>query len=59
MGIWLTKRSKKRIEQQVTQYLQKNLSFVVVSAPDKDVRLHLEARIVSTVFIVFSMPLIP
>lgn len=38
-----------RIEGNVSSYIQKNLSFVVFEVPDKEERLLLESRIISTV----------
>lgn len=40
---------QQKIERQVTEYIQGNLSFVVFSVNDKESRLKLEARIISTV----------
>jgi hypothetical protein len=38
------------VERQVTDYIQKNISFVVIEILDKDQRLELEAQMISTVF---------
>ena len=38
-----------KIERQVTEYIQGNLFFVVISVADKKARLKLESRIISTV----------
>jgi hypothetical protein len=42
--------SKQRdIEKEVSEYIQKNLSFVVLRIDNKDKRLYLESRIISTI----------
>lgn len=40
---------QQKIERQVTEYIQGNLFFVVISVEDKESRFTLEARIISTV----------
>ena len=40
---------KNEIEKKVTQYIQNNFSFVVFQVDEKDQRLELEAKIISTV----------
>ena len=40
---------QKEIEKQVTKYMQENFSFVVFQIDNKDERLQLEAKIISTV----------
>lgn len=40
---------QKQIEKQVTKYIQENFSFVVFEVDDKDERLSLESKIISTV----------
>ena len=40
---------QKEIEKQVTKYLQDNFSFVVFKLDDKDKRLELESKLISTV----------
>lgn len=40
---------QQKIERQVTEYIQANLFFVVFSIDDKETRLKMEARIISTV----------
>jgi len=45
----LDKKKQEEIEKKVTSYIQSNLSFVVFSVDDKEERLVLESRIISTV----------
>lgn len=40
---------KRQVEKQVTKYLQDNFSFVVFQVDDKDKRLELESKIISTI----------
>jgi hypothetical protein len=40
---------QKEIEKEVTQYIQNNFSFVVFEVEDKDLRLELEQKIISTI----------
>jgi hypothetical protein len=40
---------QKRVEKEVTRYIQENLTFVVIEVGDKDKRLELESRLISTV----------
>lgn len=42
-------KKQKLVEKQVTKYLQENFTFVVFEVPDKDERLALESKIISTV----------
>jgi len=42
-------QKEKKIEKRVTKYIQKNISFVVFQIDDKDKRLELESKIISTV----------
>lgn len=39
----------KRVEQEVSRYIQKNFSFVVFAAQQKEIRLMFESKIISTV----------
>jgi hypothetical protein len=39
----------KKVEKEVTDYIQSNFSFVVFQIDDKDLRLELESKIISTV----------
>lgn len=45
----LDKCKKESTEKKVTNYIQNNLSFIVISVDDKEERLTLESRIISTV----------
>lgn len=40
---------QKEVEREVSEYIQKNLSFVVLRIDDKEKRLRLESRIISTI----------
>ena len=40
---------QKQIEKEVSKYIQDNFSFVVISIEDKDKRLELESKIISTI----------
>lgn len=40
---------QKEVEKEVSEYIQKNLSFVVLRIDNKDKRLYLESRIISTI----------
>jgi len=39
----------RRVEKLVSRYIQRNFSFVVLPVKEKELRLHLESRIISTV----------
>jgi hypothetical protein len=39
---------QKQIEKKVSEYMQKNFSFAVLEIPEKERRLHLESKIIST-----------
>lgn len=40
---------QKRIEQQVSKYIQENLSFTIIEVPEKEDRLYFESKLISTV----------
>lgn len=40
---------QQQIEKEVSAYIQQNLSFAVFEVPEKDDRLHLESRLISTI----------
>jgi len=40
---------QKEVEKEVSEYIQKNLSFVVLRIDNKDKRLYLESKIISTI----------
>jgi len=42
-------QKEKKIEKRVTEYIQENISFVVFQIDDKDKRIELESKIISTV----------
>ncbi|GMO14827.1 MAG: hypothetical protein Pg6A_00700 [Termitinemataceae bacterium] len=49
---WVEKidmEKQQQVEKDVTNYIQKNVSFVVIKIDDKDKRLELESRLISTV----------
>ena len=42
-------KKKKEVEQKVTKYMQDNFSFVVFEVPEKENRLKIESKIISTI----------
>ena len=45
----LDKEKQSEVESQVTNYIQKNLSFVVLEIKEKDYRIDIEKKIISTI----------